>query len=93
LLLFVPIGYSILTTLDKDLAKKFLPSMSPIHPVVLEKKIVLHISHRVAMLNYVPDQLLLLFVPIGYSIWLPGVTIASDWLKFQRFSSPILHGG
>jgi hypothetical protein len=28
--------------------------MVPIHPVVLEKKFVLHISHRVAMLNYVP---------------------------------------
>jgi hypothetical protein len=32
----------------------FLPSMVPIHPVVLEKKFVLHISHRVAMLTYVP---------------------------------------
>jgi hypothetical protein len=32
----------------------FLPSMVPIHPMVLEKKFVLHISHRVAMLNYVP---------------------------------------
>jgi hypothetical protein len=30
------------------------PSMVPIHPVVLEKEFVLHISHRVAMLNYVP---------------------------------------
>jgi hypothetical protein len=30
----------------------FLPSMVPIHPVVLENKFVLHISHRVAMLNY-----------------------------------------
>jgi hypothetical protein len=38
-------------------------------------------------------QVLLLFVPIGYPIWLPGVIIASDWLKFQRSSSPILHGG
>jgi hypothetical protein len=28
--------------------------MVPIHQVVLEKKFVLHISHRVAMLNYVP---------------------------------------
>jgi hypothetical protein len=28
--------------------------MVPIHPVVLEKKFVLHISHGVAMLNYVP---------------------------------------
>jgi hypothetical protein len=27
--------------------------MVPIHPVVLEKKFVLNISHRVAMLNYV----------------------------------------
>jgi hypothetical protein len=26
--------------------------MVPIHPVVLEKKFVLHISHRVVMLNY-----------------------------------------
>jgi hypothetical protein len=38
---------------DKDLARKFLPSIVPIHPVVLEKKFVLHISLRVAMLNYV----------------------------------------
>jgi hypothetical protein len=28
--------------------------MVPIHPVVLEKKFVLHISHWVAMLTYVP---------------------------------------
>ena len=27
------------------------------------------------------------FVPIGYSTWLPGPIICSDWLKFQRFSS------
>jgi hypothetical protein len=27
--------------------------MVPIHPMVLEKKFVLHISHRVSMLNYV----------------------------------------
>jgi hypothetical protein len=59
--------------------------MVPIHPVVLEKKFVLHISHRVTV-N-------LFFVPIGYPIWLPGTIIASDWLKFQRSSSPILHGG
>jgi hypothetical protein len=32
----------------------FLQSMVPIHPVVLEKKFVLHISHSVAMLTYVP---------------------------------------
>jgi hypothetical protein len=38
------------------------------------------------------DQLFLLFVPIGYPIWLPGAIIASDWLKFQR-SSSILHEG
>jgi hypothetical protein len=31
--------------------------MVPIHPVVLEKKFVLHISHRVAMLNYGYDRL------------------------------------
>jgi hypothetical protein len=30
---------------------------------------------------------LLLFVPVGYSIWLPGPIICSDWLKFQRSSS------
>jgi hypothetical protein len=48
--------------------------MVPIHPVVLEKKFVLHISH-------------------GYPIWLPGAIRVSDWLKFQRSSSPILHGG
>ena len=27
------------------------------------------------------------FVPVGYSTWLPGPIICSDWLKFQRFSS------
>jgi hypothetical protein len=30
---------------------------------------------------------LLFFVPVGYSIWLPGPIIFSDWLKFQRSSS------
>ena len=30
---------------------------------------------------------LLFFVPVGYSIWLPGPIICSDWLKFQRTSS------
>jgi branched-subunit amino acid transport protein AzlD len=105
--------------------------MVPIHPVVLEKKFVLHISHWVAMLTYVhrwwpswifnrskkylvsslqwsknhwmdwnhswqkcswqgSDQLLLLFVPIGYPIWLPGAIIASDWLKFQRIHTVVL---
>jgi hypothetical protein len=34
--------------------------MVPIHPVVLEKKFVLHISHRVAILNYVPPQVAIL---------------------------------
>jgi hypothetical protein len=29
----------------------------------------------------------LFFVPVGYSTWLPGPTICSDWLKFQRSSS------
>ena len=27
------------------------------------------------------------FVPVGYSSWLPGPIICSDWLKFQRSSS------
>jgi hypothetical protein len=26
----------------------------------------------------------LFFVPVGYSTWLPGPMICSDWLKFQR---------
>jgi hypothetical protein len=26
----------------------------------------------------------LIFVPVGYSTWLPGPKICSDWLKFQR---------
>ena len=26
----------------------------------------------------------LFFVPVGYSTWLPGPIICSDWLKFQR---------
>jgi hypothetical protein len=30
---------------------------------------------------------LLFFVPVGYSILLPGPIICSDWLKFQRSSS------
>jgi hypothetical protein len=30
---------------------------------------------------------LLFFVPVGYSTWLPGPIICSDWLKFQRSSS------
>jgi hypothetical protein len=30
---------------------------------------------------------LLFFVPVGYSISLPGAIICSDWLKFQRSSS------
>ena len=30
---------------------------------------------------------LLFFVPVGYSIWLPGPIICSNWLKFQRSSS------
>jgi hypothetical protein len=67
--------------------------MVPIHPVVLEKKFVLHISHRVAILTYVPrqgsNQIIVTFYPIGYPIWLPGAIIASDWLKFQRSFSPI----
>jgi hypothetical protein len=29
----------------------------------------------------------LFFVPVGYSSWLPGPIICSDWLKFQRSSS------
>ena len=30
---------------------------------------------------------LLFFVRVGYSTWLPGPIICSDWLKFQRSSS------
>ena len=30
---------------------------------------------------------LLFFVSVGYSTWLPGPIICSDWLKFQRSSS------
>ena len=30
---------------------------------------------------------LLFFVLVGYSIWLPGPIMCSDWLKFQRSSS------
>jgi hypothetical protein len=29
----------------------------------------------------------LFFLPVGYSTWLPGPIICSDWLKFQRSSS------
>jgi hypothetical protein len=32
----------------------------------------------------------LFFIPVGYSTWLPGPIICSDWLKFQRSSSLIL---
>jgi hypothetical protein len=31
---------------------------------------------------------LLFFVPVGYSIWLPGPIICSDWLKFQVEDHP-----
>jgi hypothetical protein len=34
-----------------------------------------------------PSTKWLFFVPVGYSIWLPGPIICSDWLKFQRSSS------
>ena len=30
---------------------------------------------------------LLFFIPVGYSTWLPGPIICSDWLKIQRSSS------
>ena len=30
---------------------------------------------------------LLFFVLVGYSIWLPGPIMCSDWLKFQKSSS------
>ena len=33
---------------------------------------------------------LLFFVLVGYLTWLPGAIICSDWLKFQRSSSPKL---
>jgi hypothetical protein len=33
---------------------------------------------------------LLFFVPVGYSIWLPGPIICSDWLKFQRSYIPMI---
>jgi hypothetical protein len=38
--------------LIRTLQGTFLPRMVPIHPVVLEKKFILHISHRVAMLKF-----------------------------------------
>ena len=34
---------------------------------------------------------LLFFVPVGYSIWLPGPIICSDWLKFQRSSLKLMN--
>ena len=34
-----------------------------------------------------PSTKLLFFVLVGYSIWLPGPIMCSDWLKFQRSSS------
>ena len=41
-------------------------------------------SHfKLLLRNHVAD-------PVGYSIWLPGPIICSDWLKFQRSSSPKL---
>jgi hypothetical protein len=33
----------------------------------------------------------LFFVPFGYSGWLPGPIICSDWLKFQRSSLNIMN--
>jgi hypothetical protein len=49
----------------------------------------------ISLISFIKIWLLLLFVPIVYPIWLPGAIIASDWLKFQKSSSPILvlHGG
>ena len=34
---------------------------------------------------------LLFFVPVGYSTWLPGPIICSDWLKFQRSSLKLMN--
>jgi hypothetical protein len=34
-----------------------------------------------------PNLAGMFFIPVGYSIWLPGPIICSDWLKFQRSSS------
>ena len=34
-----------------------------------------------------PSTKFLFFVPVGYSTWLPGPIICSDWLKFPRSSS------
>jgi hypothetical protein len=47
--------------------------------VVSEKKIIKNFSQSEAFM--------------APAIWLPGAIIASGWLKFQRSSSPILHGG
>ena len=33
----------------------------------------------------------LFFVPVGYSTWLPGPIICSDWLKFQRSSLKLMN--
>jgi hypothetical protein len=33
------------------------------------------------------STMLLFFAPVGYSTWLPGPIMCSDWLKFQRSSS------
>jgi hypothetical protein len=58
------------TILGRDaLQGTFLPSMVPIHPVVLEKKFVLHISHRVAMLNYVPSWWPILMIFFSDTTW------------------------
>jgi hypothetical protein len=48
------------TTLDKELAGTFLPSMVPFHPGVLEKKFVLNISHRVANVKLCPPLVAIL---------------------------------
>jgi hypothetical protein len=65
------------TTLDKDLARKFLPSMSPIHPVVLEKKFAEMFLCMICSSGVT-------FVPINLPTWLPGDIIASDWLNFLK---------
>ena len=56
---------------DKDLARKFLPSIVPIHPVVLEKKFVLHISHRVTV-NLCPPLVAILDFHSVQKVTTPG---------------------
>jgi hypothetical protein len=73
--------------------------MVPINPVVLEKKLVLHISQK-QIGPYLAEMFLarslssgVTFVPISHPTWLPGNIITSDWLTFLKIFFSDTTGG